>query len=92
VIIIANFGGPGTINLMSEIELIIISCTTRKAFLVGVSIICALSLSYNLILYASVHQGIRRSGPSTPVKIREMLLLWRCIIPNLLILLGVEYF
>ena len=53
-----NFGGPFTLNLVREIIMIIFTMMKREILMIPVIILCFISVAYNLILYASVVQGV----------------------------------
>merc|ERR1712158_78111 len=57
IIIISNFGGPFTFNLLGEILLIIILSCIRNIRLVIILFLSFFSAAYRIILYRSTNQG-----------------------------------
>lgn len=87
---VLNFGGPFTVNLLSEILLINILSATSPPLLVWVAGMCFFSLVYNLILYASINQGIVSSFTlNSKYTIREKIILSRIIAPAFIILFRI---
>jgi NADH-ubiquinone oxidoreductase chain 4 len=91
LLIIINFGGPFSINLIREILLINSINSLPIVFFIFVSIICFFSAIYNLLLYATLHQGviffyIKRKI----ISLREALILNSTIIPGIIILLRFQ--
>lgn len=86
LLILLNFGGPLTANLISEILLINILGRVSGYLLLWVGVMCFFSLVYNLILYASLNQGVNITmALSRKISIREILLLTRIILPGFII-------
>lgn len=90
LLIVLNFGGPFTVNLLSEI--LLINALGRVSFflLIWAGIMCFFSLAYNLILYASLNQGVNLNFLLfSKFLTREILILWRIVFPTLIILFRV---
>ena len=86
LLILLNFGGPLTANLMSEILLINMLGRVSGYLLLWVGVMCFFSLVYNLILYASLNQGVNMTmALSRKILVREILLLTRIILPGFII-------
>jgi NADH:ubiquinone oxidoreductase subunit 4 (subunit M) len=58
LLVVLNFGGPFTINLLSEILIINIIARVSHILLLLAGACCFFSLAYNLLLYATLHQGV----------------------------------
>jgi len=87
-----NFGGPFSINLIREILLINSVNRIPLIMFIFVSLICFFSAIYNLILYATLHQGVAFFFLKRKiVSIREALILRRLVIPGILILLRFQF-
>jgi hypothetical protein len=90
-LIIINFGGPFSINLIREI--LLINSINRLPILmfIFVSIICFFSAMYNLLLYATLHQGVTFFYIKRKIiSIREIIILKRIITPGIIILLRFQ--
>jgi NADH-ubiquinone oxidoreductase chain 4 len=77
-LIVANFGGPFTFNLLGEILLIVNIASISNFTLV---VLCALSFfsaAYRIILYSSTNQGQLKSfvGFIRPIKPQEIIILY----------------
>lgn len=85
LLIVANFGGPFTFNLLGEILLIINLTQVTEIFLMSVCLLSFFSAAYSLILYSRAHQGRLSGGSimSTFSNAREDLILFRHIWPLL---------
>ena len=57
-LIIANFGGPFTLNLLGEVTLIINLTQISPFSLTAVCLLSFFSAAYSLILYSRAHQGV----------------------------------
>ena len=91
LLIMSNFGGPFTINLIREIFLINSSSSIPAGVIVFIAGICFFSALYNILLYATLHQGVkffRLRGVNTSV--REILLLSSTTLPGLIIILRFQ--
>ena len=78
LLIMANFGGPFTINLLGEIILIINLSIAKKLLLISVLGLSFFSAGYRLILYSTTQQGQKNSGIQLGHKfeIREQLIIF----------------
>jgi len=86
---VLNFGGPFTANLLSEILLIRVAVFTSEFFMLILRGIAFFSLAYNLVLYASLNQGINSNSLFIhKTATREILILIRLSLPALLLLIG----
>lgn len=89
LLIVLNFGGPFTANLLSEILLIRVAVFTSEFFMLILRGIAFFSLAYNLVLYASLNQGINSNSLFIhKTATREILILIRLSLPALLLLIG----
>ena len=89
LLIILNFGGPFTLNLLSEILIINMLRNISNFIFIWVGLACFFSLVYNLILYASLNQGvIINIIIITPTHPREILVLLGIISPAFLALIS----
>lgn len=85
VLIVANFGGPFTYNLLGEILLILNLSSLVINSLSAVLFLSFFSAAYRLILYRSTNQGQTGNNNSVLIKIRfsEMIILishrWRLL-------------
>ena len=89
LIIVLNFGGPFTINLLSE--LIIISYVINVNYIITfiISSMCFFALGYNLVFYATIIQGVILSNIGrTNISSRHLLLGMIHIYPALFILIS----
>ena len=88
ILCIANFSGPFTYNLLSEILLIISISTINWLFLIFVIFISFFSAAYRLVLYSNLQQGLNNNLVFylSNVNIREILILF-CHCYMILILL-----
>lgn len=90
-LIVLNFGGPFTANLLSEILLINILRGVSLILLVWAAGMCFFSLVYNLILYASLNQGENNNRtPPQKLIVREILILLNITYPAVIFLLRVQ--
>ena len=78
ILIVGNFGGPFTLNLIGEILLIVSVIGISSVFWVMVRFLRFFSAAYRLILYRSTQQGVStRSRLCLPVlSFRELLLIY----------------
>lgn len=92
ILLIANFGGPFTLNLYREIFLIITAITASYIFIFPIALISFFSAAYSLILYARTQQGkfISTNYISIKINLREILLLINHIWPVLLLLIALR--
>ena len=91
LLIMINFGGPFSINLIREILLINSVNSLPVVIFIFVSIICFFSAMYNLLLYATLHQGINFFYIKRKmISIREIIILKRIITPGIIILLSFQ--
>ena len=85
VLIVANFGGPFTYNLLGEILLILNLSSLAINSLSAVLFLSFFSAAYRLILYRSTNQGQTGNNNSALIKVRfsEMIILishrWRLL-------------
>jgi NADH-ubiquinone oxidoreductase chain 4 len=79
ILIVGNFGGPFTLNLVGEILLILSVINVSFIFWPAVSFLRFFSAAYSLILYRSTQQGVSsRSVITFPcLSFRELLLVFR---------------
>ena len=94
VLIVANFGGPFTYNLLGEILLILNIGQISFSLLIVVCLLSFFSAAYRLILYCTTQQGQLRTRRNLICRIlsRELLLiffhipflLFLCFLPRLL--------
>nr|YP_010982593.1 NADH dehydrogenase subunit 4 [Pseudodiaptomus hessei]WOH21591.1 NADH dehydrogenase subunit 4 [Pseudodiaptomus hessei] len=89
LLIVLNFAGPWTINLYGEILLITGMLASGIWMIIPVAGLSFFSAAYNLVLYASLHQGVGFSTQSFNLKMlmREALFLFNHLWPGLLMLL-----
>jgi len=92
LLIVANFGGPFTFNLLGEILLIIRLTQVNNILLLSLCLLSFFSAAYSLVLYSSAHQGQLSGGSliSCASCRREDLILIRHIWP-LLVLCASPY-
>jgi NADH:ubiquinone oxidoreductase subunit 4 (subunit M) len=85
VLIVANFGGPFTYNLLGEILLILNLSSLTINSLSVILFLSFFSAAYRLILYRSTNQGQTGNNNSVLIKVRfsEMIILishsWRLL-------------
>ena len=79
ILIVGNFGGPFTLNLVGEILLILSVINISFMFWPAVSFLRFFSAAYRLVLYRSTQQGVSsRSVITFPyLSFRELLLIFR---------------
>jgi len=79
ILIVGNFGGPFTLNLIGEILLIVRVIGIAGIFWVIVRFLRFFSAAYRLVLYRSTQQGVStRSSMCLPgLSFRELLLIYR---------------
>lgn len=91
LLIMSNFGGPFTINLVREIFMINSTRSLPSGVLLFVAGMCFFSAIYNILLYATLHQGVKFfSIEGKNILLRESLLLRSIIIPGLIFLLRFQ--
>ena len=90
VLIIGNFGGPFTLNLLGEIVLIINIISVSFVFFLCVMILSFFSAAYRLILFRSTQQGSTISSlfPSLDTNSRECQLIFAHIWPIILLIIS----
>lgn len=90
LLIVANFGGPFTFNLLGEVLLIINLTQVTETFLVSICLLSFFSAAYRLILYRRAHQGRLSGGIIMAIssQAREDLLLFRHTWPLLILCLS----
>jgi len=89
--VVLNFGGPFTANLLSEILLINTLSRISLSLLGGAAAICFFSLVYNLILYASLNQGVGFNYlAGQKLVVREIVILFNIIYPSVFFLMSVQ--
>lgn len=90
ILIIGNFGGPFTLNLIGEIILIINTISISFIFWVCILILSFFSAAYSLILFRSTQQGsvISRIFPSLDATSRECQLIFSHSWPIILIIIS----
>ena len=90
ILIIGNFGGPFTLNLLGEIILIINIISISFVFFLCVIILSFFSAAYRLILFRSTQQGSAVSSiyPSLDSTSRECQLLFSHIWPIILLIIS----
>ena len=88
LIIIINFGGPFTLNLLGEIYLIIRAASISAFMLVPVAFLSFFSAAYRLILFTSTQQGLPSSSnlPILRVTGRELTLMFGHVWPVMALL------
>lgn len=88
LLITLNFAGPFTINLASEIIIIGGLITLSWNYWFPIFLICFFSLTYNLILYASLQQGVMQAYLTEYVEFnnREIIRTWSHLWPGVGIL------
>lgn len=92
LLIVLNFGGPFTANLLSEVLLINILRRVSFNLLIWAGLMCFFSLVYNLILYASLNQGVNSNYiAACKTSIREILILSNIIYPAFILLFRVQW-
>lgn len=93
LLIVMNFGGPFTINLVREIILIISIIRLRKWSVVILVLICFFSLTYNLILYSTRQQGIDNSiiRNYDNINSREIIVLTSHVWPSVILTLLIQF-
>ena len=90
ILIVANFGGPFTYNLLGEILLIINISQINKMLLLSICLLSFFSAAYRLVLYSSTQQG-QYNNVSTIIIVfnhREMVFLFSHVWPLILIPLN----
>jgi len=89
ILIVINFAGPFTLNLLGEIYLILRVISFSRVMISLVRVISFFSAAYGIILYASTQQGNRGSLILNTYlfKSRDYLLILRHIWPGVIILL-----
>lgn len=95
ILVVMNFAGPLTLNLLGEIYLIVGATSISRVLLVVVGLMSFFSAAYSVILYASTQQGTRYASAqfSRAPSLRELRLLLGHTWPGVLILLrlGLVY-
>jgi NADH-ubiquinone oxidoreductase chain 4 len=77
ILLVANFGGPFTYNLLGEIILILNLYLLSPLAILGILLLSFFSAAYSLILYRSTQQGqlLSISKELNPLSINENLVL-----------------
>lgn len=93
-LLIINFGGPFTLNLYGEINLIFAVIASAKLFSILVFLIAFFSAAYSLTLYASTQQGLKGAAARIVFSSsgREIALIWGHLWPVGLALLRLEIY
>nr|YP_009744758.1 NADH dehydrogenase subunit 4 [Phyllodiaptomus tunguidus]QIG86768.1 NADH dehydrogenase subunit 4 [Phyllodiaptomus tunguidus]UDF84408.1 NADH dehydrogenase subunit 4 [Phyllodiaptomus tunguidus]UDF84421.1 NADH dehydrogenase subunit 4 [Phyllodiaptomus tunguidus] len=88
LLLMMNFGGPFTLNLYGEVNLILTTFSFSSYFLILVFFLTFFSAAYSLILYSSTQQGLKPGGMMwfNLSSNRELSLLWAHIWPVFLLL------
>jgi len=91
-LIMANFGGPFTLNLFREINLISSTLNTARGFTTPVMILSFFSAAYSLILFSLTQQGqiINRKILLSSINRREISLNWNHAWPTFFLLLNLS--
>lgn len=78
ILVVGNFGGPLTVNLVGEVSLIVGSMGASKGVGLMVAGLSFFSAAYSLILYAATQQGFATSstGPLSLIRGRERLIIF----------------
>jgi len=92
--IVANFGGPFTFNLLGEILLIVNLATITSFTLTVLCLLSFFSAAYRIILYRSTNQGQIKSFINfiSPLKPQEMLIISSHVWPLFLLCLFLRSF
>nr|AYV63062.1 NADH dehydrogenase subunit 4 [Lovenula raynerae] len=91
-LLMANFGGPFTVNLYSEIFLIMTVISSSLLFIIPIALISFFSAAYSLNLYASSQQGklVSSNYIIHKMNLRESLVLWSHSWPVLALLMSLS--
>jgi NADH-quinone oxidoreductase subunit M len=91
-LLIINFRGPLTLNLFSEIKLILGALSISVWILIPIAILTFFAAAYCLILYARSQQGHTASNIITAINTtpRELRILWRHRWPIFVLLLNLR--
>ena len=86
ILLVLNFAGPFTVNLLGEIMMISRLVSQVVIFSIPISLVCFAAVIYRLVLYASTQQGAEAGmAKSCALKIRSRELLvrtmhiWPCV-------------
>ena len=91
ILITINFGGPFTVNLISEIIIISYLANINHFFSIIVFTMCFSALVYNLVFYSTINQGVNMSNiRSLKISSREIILLAVQTFPSFLILISLQ--
>ena len=90
IIIVLNFGGPFTLNLLREILIIQRLVPISKWVWVPILLVCFFSAAYNLNIYATTQQGLAYTGVFAfkSNSIREALIILRHVWPAVTLYLA----
>lgn len=90
ILIVANFGGPFTYNLLGEILLIINLAQANKILIISICLLSFFSAAYRLILYCATQQGQLNNNSIILQKlsIREEIILISHLWPLLLLAIS----
>jgi len=78
ILLVLNFAGPFTVNLLGEIMMISRLVSQVVIFSIPISLVCFAAVIYRLVLYASTQQGAEAGmAKSCALKIRSRELLVR---------------
>lgn len=90
ILVVGNFGGPFTLNLIGEIFLIIRAIGLSNIFWISVRFLRFFSAAYSLVLYRSTQQGVLTSSVLgvTFLSFREILLIFRHVWVFLFLILS----
>lgn len=90
IIIVLNFGGPFTLNLLREILIIQRLVPISKWVWVPILLVCFFSAAYNLNIYATTQQGLAYTGVFAfkSNSIRERLIILRHVWPAVTLYLA----
>ena len=93
ILIIINFGGPLTLNLYGEINLILGAISTSSIIAGPIFFLAFFSAAYSLILYATTQQGVSATKTylSNQINFREITLLFCHMWPILALLLNLSF-
>ena len=93
ILIIINFGGPFTLNLYGEINLILGAISTSSIITGPIFFLAFFSAAYSLILYATTQQGVSATKTylSNQINFREITLLFCHMWPILALLLNLSF-
>ena len=92
LLITINFGGPLTVNLISEILMISYLVNINYFYSLIVFTMCFSALIYNLVFYATINQGVNISNMGIfNISSREVILIILQVYPSGIILLSIQF-